>query len=190
MPVDTSASATAPSVPVPGEATVPLAAFVQPAHRHYFTRRPDRPNYRARRYTFAGVPALMPLVRAFLDTCAADQSTDYRYLFTLLGGELATNALRHSLSGQAGGGYTLLVHRHRTGLHLSCRDRGGLRDQDAHLKPQEKAVDPSAESGRGLALVDALATEWGDNGNAHYRTVWFHLAYDLSGSRWNVPTLN
>lgn len=187
MPVDTSVPV--PAVPVLGEATVPLAAFIQPAHRHYFTRRPDRPNYRARRYTFAGTPAVLPLVRAFLDTCAADQPTDYRYLFTLLGSELATNALRHSLSGQPGGSYTLLVHRHRTGLHLSCRDRGGLREEDGHLRSTEKAWDLSAESGRGLALVGALATEWGDNGNAHYRTVWFHLAYDLAESRWNTTDL-
>ncbi|WP_047869853.1 ATP-binding protein [Nocardiopsis sp. RV163] len=181
MPVNASAP-----VPVLGEAMVPLSSFIQPVHRHYFTRCAERPNYRLRRYDFAGTPAVMPLVRAFLDTCAAARSADYRYLFTLLGSELANNAIRHSLSGQPGGSYTLLVHRHRTGLHLSCRDRGGLRDRDARLEPDPDGLDPDAESGRGLALVDALATAWGDNGNAHYRTVWFSLAYDLTGSRWDT----
>ncbi|PDP88547.1 ATP-binding protein [Glycomyces fuscus] len=179
--------ATTPApVPALGEATVPLTSFIRPAHRHYFTRCAERPNYRLRRYDFAGTPAIMPLVRAFLDTCAAARSADYRYLFTLLGSELANNAIRHSLSGQPGGTYTLLVHRHRTGLHLACRDRGGLHDRDARLEPDPDGLNLSAESGRGLALVDTFATEWGDNGNAHYRTVWFYLAYDLTGSRWNA----
>jgi anti-sigma regulatory factor (Ser/Thr protein kinase) len=183
MPVTTAAPLSAL-----GEATVPLSSFVRPAHRHYFTRCAERPNYRLRRYDFAGTPAVMPLVRAFLDTCAAAQGADYRYLFTLLGSELANNALRHSLSGRPGGSYTLLVHRYRTGLHLTCRDRGGLRERDGRLKPKAEGRDLSAESGRGLALVDAFASEWGDNGNAEFRTVWFFLAYDLAGSRWNTRT--
>ncbi|WP_150252780.1 ATP-binding protein [Nocardiopsis deserti] len=170
--------------PVLGEVTVPLASFIRPVHRHYFSRCAERPNYRMRRYDFAGTPSLMPLVRAFLDTCAAAKSTDYRYLFTLLGSELANNSVRHSLSGQPGGSYTLLVHRHRAGLHLSCRDRGGLCTKNARLKPNPDGLNLSAESGRGLALVDAFASEWGDNGNAHFRTVWFYLAYDLTGSQW------
>ena len=176
------------SVPVPelGEATVPLSCFIQPGHRHYFSGRPERPNYRTRRYHFAGVPAVLPLVRAFLDTCAAEQCADYRYLFTLLGGELAANAIRHSLSGCPGGTYTLLVHRNRDGLRLACRDRGGLRTRDARLEPDRNGLTPDAECGRGLALVDALASAWGDNGNAEFRTVWFHLAYDLADNPWNT----
>lgn len=48
---------------------------------------PERPNYRARNYDLAGILALMPLARAFLDTCAATESADHRYLFALLGSE-------------------------------------------------------------------------------------------------------
>jgi len=182
----------APPVPVPvrGEATVPLASFVRPFQRHYFSGLPERPNYRARSYDFAGLPALMPLVRAFLDTCAATETADYRYLFTLLGSELANNAIGHSLSGHPGGAYTLRVHRNKEGLHLTCQDRGGLRTGNTHLTPTSGGLDPGAESGRGLALVDALATEWGDNGNAQYRTVWLYLAYDLAENPWNTTALN
>ncbi|WP_435110790.1 ATP-binding protein [Nocardiopsis synnemataformans] len=189
MPAKTPMAMSAP-VPVLGEATVPLSSFIQPAHRHYFTRQPERPNYRMRRYHFAGTPAVMPLVRAFLDTCAAARCADYRYLFTLLGSELANNAIRHSLSGRPGGSYSLLVHRYREGLHLACRDRGGLRDHDARLAPKANGLNLDAESGRGLAMLNAFASEWGDNGNAEFRTVWFYLAYDLTGSRWNASTDN
>ncbi|WP_026122381.1 ATP-binding protein [Nocardiopsis halotolerans] len=178
------------NAPMPdlGEVTVPLISFVRPAYRHYFSGLPERPNYRMRRYNFAGIPAFMPLVRAFLDTCAAAKETDYRYLFTLLGSELANNAIRHTLSGQPGDGYSLLVHRHRTGLHLACRDRGGLATKDARLVPKPDGLNLSAESGRGLAMVNAFASEWGDNGNAEFRMVWFYLAYDLTGSQWNTST--
>ncbi|RKS10322.1 histidine kinase-like protein [Nocardiopsis sp. Huas11] len=173
-------------MPALGEATVPLTSFIQPTHRHYFSGRSERPNYRLRRYDFAGTPAVMPLVRAFLDTCAAAQSGDYRYLFTLLGSELANNAIRHSLSGRPGGSYTLLVHRSRDGLRLTCHDRGGLRQEDSRLASKPDGLNLSAESGRGLALVEALATGWGDNGQADFRRVWLYLAFDLAGSRWNA----
>lgn len=185
MPVTSAPS----PVPELGEVTVPLSSFIQPAHRHYFTGRLDRPNYRLRRYTFAGTPAVLPLVRAFLDTCAANQGSDYRYLFTLLGSELAGNAMRHSLSGHPGGTYSFLVHRTTEGLDLACRDLGGLQDKDSRLVPKSCGLDLSAESGRGLAMVDAFATSWGDNGNAEYRTVWFYLAYDLTNSQWNTTDI-
>jgi anti-sigma regulatory factor (Ser/Thr protein kinase) len=173
-------------MPALGEATVPLTSFIRPIHRHYFSGRPERPNYRLRRYDFAGTPAVMPLVRAFLDTCAAERSTDYRYLFTLLGSELANNAIRHSLSGRPGGSYTLMVRRHRDGLHLTCRDRGGVRRDDTRLEPAPHGLNLAAESGRGLAMVDAFASDWGDNGRADFRSVWFYLAFDLTGSQWET----
>ncbi|WP_306370771.1 ATP-binding protein [Nocardiopsis sp. CC223A] len=168
-------------VPVAG------AAFVRPGHRHYFTGTCERAPYRLRRYAFPGLGEVMPLVRAFLDTCAAHRDADYRYLFTLLGSELAANAVRHSLSGRPGGHYTLLVHRNRHGLHLTCRDLGAATGEDTCLSPGRLPAE--AETGRGLALVDALATDWGDNGYARCRTVWCYLAYDLQGSRWRELAL-
>ena len=177
---------TAPApVPALGEVTVPLASFIRPYRRHYFSGRPERPNYRARCYDFAGTPTVMPLVRAFLDTCAASYDTDFRYLFTLLGSELCNNAIRHSRSGQPGGSYTLNIHRDRQGLRLTCRDRGQPSGQDRHLEPRADGLDLNAEFGRGLAMVDAFASDWGDNGRAEFRSVWFFLAYDLAGSGWN-----
>ena len=130
----------------------------------------------------------MPLVRAFLNTCAAEQDADFRYLFTLLGSELANNALNHSRSGERFGVYTLRCVRHRDGLHLTCRDQGANhpavrgKTDDHHLRAAPDGLDPDAESGRGLALVDALATDWGDNGLTDHRQVWFFLAYDLTGT--------
>ncbi|GAA3726643.1 hypothetical protein GCM10022402_04210 [Salinactinospora qingdaonensis] len=146
----------------------------------------------------------MPLVHAFLDTCAADRSEDYRYVFGLLGGELAANAIQHSRSGRVGGTFRLHARRFRDGMTLTCRDDGvdatGHHHGSApvHLVPRPAAAstghDPEAvpeeepetvpEHGRGLALVDSLSTSWGDNGLPGFRMVWFHLADDLDGSDW------
>ncbi|WP_017604992.1 ATP-binding protein [Nocardiopsis alkaliphila] len=183
--------ATAPLAVLP-EVTVPLGELVPPRVRHYFTGRADRAPYRTRRYDFGGSAQYMPLVRAFLDTCAAERDRDYRYLFTLLGSELANNALEHSRSGEPFGVYTLTCQRHRDGLRLTCRDQGSKQEASvppgrrSHLSAGPNGLDLAAESGRGLALVDALATSWGDNGIPDYRQVWFFLAYDLTGSRWNA----
>ncbi|WP_433700920.1 ATP-binding protein [Nocardiopsis sp. CA-288880] len=179
-------------MPALPEVTVPLGELVPPRRRHYFTGRVDRAHYKARRYDFGGSSQYMPLVRAFLGTCAAERDSDYRYLFTLLGSELANNALRHSRSGQPFGVYTLICQRTRAGLRLTCRDQGSLEDRKSapgrrsHLAPDPHGLNPSAESGRGLAMVDALATSWGDNGMCDYRQVWFFLAYDLADSLWNA----
>ncbi|MFW6639924.1 ATP-binding protein [Nocardiopsis algeriensis] len=186
------ANATAPMPDLP-EVTIPLGEMVPSRCRHYFNGGSDRATYRSRRYEFGSSTQYMPLVRAFLDTCAAGQSRDYRYLFTLLGSELANNALRHSRSGRPFGVYTLRCDRTRDGLRLTCRDQGsrnGDRHTDVHRRIHLKAdchgLDPDAESGRGLAMVDALATSWGDNGIPDYRQVWFFLAYDLRDSAWNT----
>ncbi|MBB5999833.1 ATP-binding protein [Streptomonospora salina] len=170
--------------------TVPLALLIPWQQQHYFDPSAPRTRFRSRAFTFWGDTALFPLVHAFLGACAAGQGPDYRYVFDLLGTELAANAVRHSRSGQPGGSYTLRVDRTADGMTLTCRDGGtpdiGLWDRRdrAHLAPDPRGLDPDADGGRGLALVDALATGWGDNGLPTHRHVWFHLAYDLTGGRW------
>src|SRR5699024_3985229 len=67
-----------------------------------------------------------------------------------------TEVLSRVTSGHPGGAYTLRVHRKQEGLHLTCQDRGGLRTGNTHLVPVPRGLDPGAESGRGLVLVDAL----------------------------------
>ncbi len=140
-------------MPVLPEVTVPLNELVPPAYRHYFNGQPSRPHYSVRRYDFGSSPQYMPLVRAYLDTCAAQQSSDYRYLFKLLGSELANNALRHSKSGLPGGSYSLLVARHRDGMTLTCRDQGELadrmirHDQREHLVPSPEGSISSPRTG-------------------------------------------
>ncbi|MDT0300680.1 ATP-binding protein [Streptomonospora wellingtoniae] len=186
MPSSHAALSQLPSV------TVPLALLIPRQKQHYFDTIGPRTPYRSRAFTFWGDAALFPLVHAFLNGCARDRDPDYRYVFDLLGTELAGNAVRHTRSGEPGGTFTLRVDRSAAGLTLTCRDGGlpdtHLRDRRdrARLQPNPAGLraDADATAGRGLALVDALATAWGDNGVPTYRHVWFHLAYDFAGSAW------
>ena len=175
--------------PLP-QVTLPLWDVVPARVRHYFHHDPDRAAYATRRYEFGSSLELLPLVRAFLNTCAVHRDADYRYLFTLLGSVLVNNALKHSRSGRPHGRYTLTCRRRRSGLHLACADQGDASGRitpagETHfLVPDPRGLEPGTEHGWGLAMVEALATEWGDNGIADLRQVWFFLAYDLTDSRW------
>jgi hypothetical protein len=168
---------------------LPLIETVPSRLRHYFDPDSGRAPYRVRHYEFGSSVHLLPLVRAFLDTASAHRGRDYRYLFTLLGSELATNALAHTRSGQPLGHYTLNCERHRDGLRLTCQDQGTQApfdpDRPLHLRPDPRGLDPEATGGRGLALVEALASSWGDNGFTLNRKVWFHLPYAHTDTLWN-----
>jgi serine/threonine-protein kinase RsbW len=169
------------SVPALAETGDTALTGVPDEYRHYFNGRPLP--FVKRHWEFPGTAANIPLARAFLDTCAAARDSDFRYLFALLGTELATNAIKHSRSGEEGQTFVLRVTRTPTGLTLVCRDNGT--PHDGPLTPVAPMADRlTAENGRGLALVDSFATTWGDNGHPSIRKVWFHLAYDMTGSSW------
>ncbi|GAA1999261.1 hypothetical protein GCM10009799_28040 [Nocardiopsis rhodophaea] len=177
-----------PVPPMP-EVTIPLNLLIPHGYEHYFNCSTDRPYFTRRAFEFRGETVLMPLVHAYLRTCAAAGSPEYRYIFDLLGTELASNAIKHTRSGTHGRTYTLKVERSAGGLTLTCIDWGRA-DRNYGYKERHylTALDPAdrltVESGRGLALVDNLSTAWGDSGQASFRRVWFRLDYDLTNSAW------
>jgi anti-sigma regulatory factor (Ser/Thr protein kinase) len=65
-------------------------------------------------------------------------------------------------------------------LELAGRVRIEVRD-DSPALPQRRAPDPLSIDGRGVMLVDTIATAWGINGNRHGKTVWFELPTDHAG---------
>lgn len=86
--------------------------------------------------------------------------------------ELVTNAVIHSRTTS-----TVTVRRDEEYLIVMVQDRGGM----SSVHPAED-LDPEAISGRGLSLVDALASAWSTEHNADGTTVWFELALDPSTS--------
>ena len=115
---------------------------------------------------FRGQPARVPRARRFvaavLNGCAFTETA------VLLTSELVTNALAHSPSG-AGGFFEVIVWRDADSVLVAVLDDG------SDTSPSTTGVDLESESGRGLALVAALADRWGHQGGAAARAVWFLL---------------
>ena len=85
----------------------------------------------------------------------------------LLVSEILTNAVRHARA-------PIGLRLHHTAREITAE----ITDDSTHL-PHRRLPGPDDESGRGLMLVDALASEWGTRPAETGKTVWFTLAVDL-----------
>ncbi len=98
----------------------------------------------------------------------------------LLVSELATNAVKYSISGQPPPPY-VTQERVSTFVLLLRFDGGRLfvevYDED-RTPPQLRAVDEESESGRGLLLVERLTTRWGYTYPTPYsgKVVWCEVS--------------
>ncbi|MFF7766318.1 ATP-binding protein [Streptomyces massasporeus] len=89
----------------------------------------------------------------------------------LCASELVTNVIRH-----VGEGVPVTV---RVWPEEGGRVRLGVTDPDPRALPVlVAAAGAEAESGRGLALLDALAVRWGVEQEAGHKTVWCELFTD------------
>jgi anti-sigma regulatory factor (Ser/Thr protein kinase) len=86
----------------------------------------------------------------------------------LLVSEVAANAIVHSASGK-GGTFTVVVHPVNGTVRVEVHDGG------SETPPDIRSADDQAVSGRGLGLVESLATRWGHLGNRDGRVVWFEV---------------
>ncbi|MFJ1672014.1 ATP-binding protein [Streptomyces bottropensis] len=86
--------------------------------------------------------------------------------------ELATNAVRHTLSGSAGGWFLVVVAFRADGVRLEVVDQGG------DNVPEMCEVVSQDNGGRGLWLVSACAKDWGVKDVPSGRTVWADLIGD------------
>jgi anti-sigma regulatory factor (Ser/Thr protein kinase) len=82
----------------------------------------------------------------------------------LLASEVVTNALRHGTGP----------------ISLGCRaDTLTVRIEvadDSRARPTVRTAEEDDESGRGMFLVDALASDWGVTDTPTGKTVWFEVA--------------
>ena len=81
--------------------------------------------------------------------------------------ELITNVIVH-----LGPGTPVTLHATMAGP----RPRLSVTDPDPHALPTLRAPTDDAESGRGLALLDALAHAWGVDRHRRSKTVWCELS--------------
>ncbi|MBB4986250.1 ATP-binding protein [Streptomyces nymphaeiformis] len=88
--------------------------------------------------------------------------------------ELLTNVIRHVGEGTP---VTVRVVAARGG-----RTRVAVTDPDPRVWPVLRDATDDAESGRGLALLDALAARWGVDQGPYGKTVWCELRAGRSGA--------
>ncbi|MER5418597.1 ATP-binding protein [Streptosporangium roseum] len=117
----------------------------------------------------AAVPRMRRYVRDLLDDTEHARTDDALLLVT----ELVTNSVRHSDSGRVPGGrIAVAVADHAGTLHIDVIDAGSTGNRPA-LCPDITCDDGG---GRGLWLVQELATAWGWYETAVGRVVWFQLS--------------
>ncbi|MFB7184172.1 ATP-binding protein [Streptomyces sp. NPDC056230] len=91
--------------------------------------------------------------------------------------ELVANVIRHVGAGTPS---TLVVEMN--GTHL----RVALRDPDTRALPTLLSAGPGDESGRGLAMLDAVSERWGVILGADSKLVWCDLATQLDSPSGHV----
>ena len=86
----------------------------------------------------------------------------------LLASELVSNAVVH---GPEAGAVRIHVRIDGATVRVGVRDSGGGTPTVGH-------PEPTAPSGRGLALVEALSSDWGIQSHPDGKTVWFEVLSD------------
>ncbi|MFE3117571.1 ATP-binding protein [Streptomyces niveus] len=129
----------------------------------------------SRRFTRsdASVPAARAFTREVID--AADAAIDRSALDDVLlcVSELATNAVRHGVP--AGGALLVKVGADEHRVRVECHDANRRR-------PRLRPPADDDQTGRGLLLVEAIASRWGTDERPFGKYVWFELDLKPAGT--------
>ncbi|MFF6777784.1 ATP-binding protein [Streptomyces sp. NPDC012637] len=114
------------------------------------------------------VAALRRIVRIHLKAWGLPRLTGVAQLCV---SELVTNVIRH-----VGPGTPTSLRLSMNGTYLRIE----VRDPDCQALPTVIAAGPDSESGRGMALVDAMADRWGVLLGSDRKVTWCEIATDLT----------
>ncbi len=115
---------------------------------------------------FPGSPGQLGNVREFV--ARAVDGSPVADDVILLASEVAANAVVHTASGK-GGTFTVVVHPLNGMVRVEVHDGG------SETFPDVRSAEDLAGPGRGLGLVESLATRWGHRGDRDGRVVWFEV---------------
>jgi serine/threonine-protein kinase RsbW len=104
----------------------------------------------------------------------------------LLVSELCTNAVAHTRSGEAGGRFSVAMERTRESVRVVVEDQGSPTAPTIGRRTGDPAG-PAGESGRGLLLVDGLASDWGTASRPGRRWVWADVPWQASAGPADAP---
>jgi serine/threonine-protein kinase RsbW len=130
------------------------------------------------RRTFPGEPRQLGELRRWIASLLPPRPP--RDNVTSVADELASNAIRHTRSGNDGGQFTVEITRHGLLVRVTVTDDG------APSRPQ-LVDDPDSEHGRGLVVVNALAVRAGVHGDRQGRRVWADIGWDASSPASAMP---
>ncbi|WP_459981887.1 ATP-binding protein [Nocardioides sp. AN3] len=116
-------------------------------------------------WVLAGDQASVRAARVLVAQSLPDVSRTSLEIVVLLTSELVTNAVHHGT-----GPVQLRLSRDDQGVRVEVADESSER-------PVLRPIDHDAHHGRGLLLVDALASGWGVDSDKTGKTVWFRLAW-------------
>jgi len=114
--------------------------------------------------SFRGRPDQVREARRFLAQVLGDCPTAPDAVACL--SELVTNSVLYSNSRRPKGRFIVRACLRPAGLRVEVEDEGG---------PWEHRQGHNDQRGRGLAIVDSLATDWSVSGDGTSRTVWFEI---------------
>ncbi|WP_327109289.1 ATP-binding protein [Nonomuraea glycinis] len=121
------------------------------------------------RRTFPGTLDQVPRARHFTRYLLAD--SDHRHDAELIAGELAANAVRHTASGRPKGTFIVELTRTTATTTIAVYDCGW-----GGVPRFGRLFGIDAECGRGLAIVAALADQFGYEGNEEIgHQVWARM---------------
>jgi anti-sigma regulatory factor (Ser/Thr protein kinase) len=101
--------------------------------------------------------------RQLVGEAMAGYAPDIRDAAILLAGEVVTNAVVHG-----GGWFLLQVEAFPDRLRVEVTD-------STPGDPHVLRMTAEREHGRGMAIVDTLATDWGTDHQGTHKVVWFEL---------------
>ncbi|MEU3985821.1 ATP-binding SpoIIE family protein phosphatase [Streptomyces sp. NPDC026672] len=127
------------------------------------TTRPNTRQYAVQRRDLQGVGRVRARLRDWLDAWDLGPMTDAA---ELLASEVVTNALVHGDSD-----VHVYVRKYADRLRVEVRDSDPRPARPVDLPRMED----QAEGGRGLLIVSALASQWGNSPSGRGKTVWFEL---------------
>jgi CheY-like chemotaxis protein len=119
---------------------------------------------RSHRADLPATAASAGMARRFAREVLGSEGSDVLDTVQLLVSELVTNAVVHARSAP-----TVAIHLFDDHVHVEVLD-------DRNDEARRRDADSDAESGRGMALVDALAQRWGSLTVEHGKIVWFDVA--------------
>ncbi len=121
------------------------------------------------RRSYPSTAASAAQARRFVESVLAAAGLDHlSYTATMLVSELVANAVLHT-------GTALMVIVKPDGDHVRVEVHDG-----SQQLPVRKHYSNMSGTGRGLLLVERLATDWGSDLTADGKVVWFELAADAA----------